>query len=88
MIDTKVFLDRPGVCAFGLGCAAVTIGVSAAFADVLDGPQNGLCFGRHAPGRPIFSMPIASRHHLERAAIWGPNSPLSTTEEWILAHSF
>ncbi len=27
MIDTKVFLDRRGVWAFGLGCVAVTIGV-------------------------------------------------------------
>jgi len=27
MIDTKVFLDRRGVWAFGLGCAAVTVGV-------------------------------------------------------------
>ena len=27
MIDAKVFLDRRGVWAFGLGCVAVTIGV-------------------------------------------------------------
>ena len=29
MIDAKVFLDRRGVWAFGLGCVAVTIGVDA-----------------------------------------------------------
>jgi flavin-dependent dehydrogenase len=34
-----------------------------------------------------YSMPIGSRYHPERAAIWEPNSPLSTTEEWMLAHS-
>ena len=27
MVDAKVFLDRRGVWAFGLGCVAVTIGV-------------------------------------------------------------
>src|SRR4030095_4719335 len=34
-----------------------------------------------------YSIPIGSRFHPERAAIWEPNSPLSTTEEWMLAHS-
>ena len=34
-----------------------------------------------------YSVPIGSRFHPERAAIWEPNSPLSTTEEWMLAHS-
>jgi len=29
VIDAKVFLDRRGVWAFGLGCVAVTIGVDA-----------------------------------------------------------
>jgi 1H-pyrrole-2-carbonyl-[peptidyl-carrier protein] brominase len=34
-----------------------------------------------------YSVPIGSRFHPERAAIWEPNSPLSTTEEWMLAQS-
>jgi FADH2-dependent halogenase len=34
-----------------------------------------------------YSIPIGSRFHPERAALWEPNSPLSTTEEWMLAHS-
>ena len=34
-----------------------------------------------------YSIPIGSRFHPERAAIWEPNSPLSSTEEWMLAHS-
>ena len=34
-----------------------------------------------------YSVPIGSRFHPERAAIWEPNSPLSTTEEWMLVHS-
>jgi FADH2-dependent halogenase len=34
-----------------------------------------------------YSVPIGSRFHPERAALWEPNSPLSTTEEWMLALS-
>jgi len=34
-----------------------------------------------------YSIPIGSRFHPERAALWEPNSPLSTPEEWMLAHS-
>jgi flavin-dependent dehydrogenase len=30
-----------------------------------------------------YSIPIGSRYHPERAAIWEPNSPLSNTEEWV-----
>jgi len=30
-----------------------------------------------------YSMPIGSRFHPERAAIWEPNSPVETTEEWM-----
>ncbi len=30
-----------------------------------------------------YSIPIGSRYHPERAPIWEPNSPLSTTEEWM-----
>ncbi len=30
-----------------------------------------------------YSIPVGSRFHPERAAIWEPNSPLSTTEEWM-----
>ncbi len=30
-----------------------------------------------------YSIPIGSRFHPERAAIWEPNSPLPTTEEWM-----
>ena len=34
-----------------------------------------------------YSIPIGSRFHPERAAIWEPNSPLPATEEWMFAHS-
>lgn len=30
-----------------------------------------------------YSIPIGSRFHPERAAIWEPNSPLPTTEDWM-----
>ncbi len=30
-----------------------------------------------------YSIPIGSRYHPERAALWEPNSPVGTTEEWI-----
>lgn len=30
-----------------------------------------------------YSVPIGSRFHPERAAIWAPNSPLPTTEDWM-----
>lgn len=30
-----------------------------------------------------YSIPIGSRYHPERAAIWEPNAPLASTEEWI-----
>jgi flavin-dependent dehydrogenase len=31
----------------------------------------------------IYSVPIGSRYHPERAAIWEVNSPVETTEEWL-----
>ena len=34
-----------------------------------------------------YSIPVGSRYHPERDAIWEPNSPLSTTEEWMLARA-
>ncbi len=34
-----------------------------------------------------YSIPIGSRFHPERAALWEPNSPISTTEEWMVAQS-
>ena len=34
-----------------------------------------------------YSIPIGSRYHPERAAIWEPNSPISTTEEWMVARN-
>ena len=34
-----------------------------------------------------YSMPIGSRFHPERAALWQPDSPVSTTEEWMVAQS-
>jgi flavin-dependent dehydrogenase len=34
-----------------------------------------------------YSVPIGSRYHPERAAIWEPNSPLKTTEEWMLTQT-
>ncbi|CAN5566512.1 NAD(P)/FAD-dependent oxidoreductase [soil metagenome] len=30
-----------------------------------------------------YSIPIGSRYHPERAALWAPDSPVGTTEEWI-----
>jgi 1H-pyrrole-2-carbonyl-[peptidyl-carrier protein] brominase len=30
-----------------------------------------------------YSIPIGSRFHPERAALWEPNSPIATTEEWL-----
>lgn len=30
-----------------------------------------------------YSIPIGSRYHPERAAIWEPNSPIGSTEEWM-----
>lgn len=30
-----------------------------------------------------YSVPIGSRYHEERAALWEPESPVNTTEEWI-----
>ena len=30
-----------------------------------------------------YSIPIGSRYHPERAALWEPNSPVGTTEEWL-----
>jgi flavin-dependent dehydrogenase len=32
-----------------------------------------------------YSVPIGSRFHPERAALWEPDSPISTTEEWMVA---
>ncbi len=31
----------------------------------------------------LYSVPVGSRFHPERAAIWEPNSPLQSTEEWM-----
>jgi len=31
----------------------------------------------------LFSVPVGSRFHPERAAIWEPNSPIQSTEEWL-----
>ena len=30
-----------------------------------------------------YSVPIGSRYHPERAALWAPDSPVETTEEWL-----
>jgi hypothetical protein len=30
-----------------------------------------------------YSVPIGSRFHPERAALWEPDSPVGTTEEWL-----
>jgi hypothetical protein len=30
-----------------------------------------------------YSIPIGSRYHPERAALWEPNSPVSGTEQWL-----
>jgi flavin-dependent dehydrogenase len=31
----------------------------------------------------LYSTPIGSRYHPERAAIWEPNSPIQSTEDWM-----
>ena len=31
----------------------------------------------------LYSLPIGSRYHPERAPIWEPNSPIQTTEDWM-----
>jgi flavin-dependent dehydrogenase len=31
----------------------------------------------------IYSMPIGSRYHPERAPLWEPNSPIESTETWL-----
>lgn len=31
----------------------------------------------------LYSIPIGSRYHPERAPLWQPNSPVETTEEWL-----
>src|SRR5881227_39601 len=31
----------------------------------------------------VYSVPIGSRFHPERAALWEPNSPVATTEQWM-----
>jgi flavin-dependent dehydrogenase len=33
--------------------------------------------------RDLYSLPIGSRYHPERAPIWEPNSPIQTTEDWM-----
>jgi hypothetical protein len=35
-----------------------------------------------------YSIPIGSRYHPERAALWEPNSPVGTTEDWLSDPSF
>jgi hypothetical protein len=30
-----------------------------------------------------YSIPIGSRYHPERAALWEPNSPVENTEDWL-----
>jgi hypothetical protein len=35
-----------------------------------------------------YSLPIGSRFHPERAALWEPDSLLSTTEKWMVARQF
>jgi flavin-dependent dehydrogenase len=30
-----------------------------------------------------YSIPIGSRYHPERAALWAPNSPVGSTEDWL-----
>ena len=31
----------------------------------------------------LYSIPIGSRYHPERVAIWEVNSPVETTEKWL-----
>lgn len=38
---------------------------------------------REYENEDAYSIPIGSRFHPERAAIWEPNSPLPTTEDWM-----
>ena len=38
---------------------------------------------RQYDGDDSYSIPIGSRYHPERAAIWEPNAPIQSTEEWL-----
>src|SRR6266481_9598273 len=57
MIDAKVFLDRRGVWAFGLGCVAVTIGVLLHLPMFWMGHDNGfVLYGMPMDPSMIFGM--------------------------------
>ena len=57
MIDAKVFLDRRGVWAFGLGCVAVTIGVLLHLPMFWMGHNNGfVLYGMPMDASMIFGM--------------------------------
>src|SRR4249919_1608845 len=57
MIDAKVFLDRRGVWAFGLGCVAVTIGVLLHLPMFWMGHNNGfVLYGMPMGSSMIFGM--------------------------------
>jgi flavin-dependent dehydrogenase len=45
--------------------------------------QKSLKRERKYDGDDEFSIPIGSRYHPERAAIWEPKSPVPTTETWM-----
>jgi flavin-dependent dehydrogenase len=45
--------------------------------------QKGLKRERVYDGSDDYSIPIGSRYHPERAAIWAPNAPLQSTEAWL-----
>ncbi len=45
--------------------------------------RKGLKRERIYNGNDEYSIPIGSRYHPERAAIWEPNAPVQSTEDWL-----
>lgn len=45
--------------------------------------QKSLKRSREYRDDDTYSIPIGSRYHPERAAIWEPNAPVQSTEEWM-----
>ena len=45
--------------------------------------QKALKREREYDADEIYSIPIGSRFHPERAAMWEPNAPIESTEEWM-----
>lgn len=49
----------------------------------LQGFRKSLKREREYKDDDMYSIPIGSRYHPERAAVWEPNAPMQSTEEWM-----